>query len=670
MLRLYGRAALRTTLPRQHLLLPLSARRSYSDHPVSVRVHHILRRVRSDPKPTWNQLSNDLRDLMNALASTEGYASQSAGSGGYGQTQTSNVAMFLRTPPEVLYYTRGFNAGKAAMSLAFIGFVIYLVVTSRDRGMVDLQALSGMSDQFEEYDSMGRPIRAKGELPPKRTTLNDVIGCEEAKTELQDVVDYLRNPHKYEEMGCEMPKGILMIGPPGVGKTLMARALAGEAGVPYLVTDGASFDQVFVGIGTLRVQKLFERARQIAPCIIFIDEIDAVGSKRDEPMNVRRNTLNQLLVEMDGFKGNEGILVMGATNLPDILDSALLRPGRFDRTVQVDPPDRAARTELIKYYLKNRAGVCVDTKTLDALAGSTAGLTGADIKNLVNLAAIEAVQKGDINITANHLAEAVEVVRMGRKNEHLEINEETRKLTAYHEAGHAILSLYTEGSDPIYKATLVPRGGALGMVSNTPTDEHLISKQKLSAFMDMAMGGRAAEELIFGKDYITQGAGNDFMKATQIARQMVTQYGMSEKVGKVWYSERDLALELSPETQDLIDHEIQQILQTSYDRATRVLKERKVEHDLLAKALLTHDTLDAEEIKQLIGFDPKLKTQPSMCDGQATFIPKLPSRVPVSTGSPRTEPTKKTDPAGDNLKKPMHKPLPNLSPTLATDTGN
>eukprot|EP00808_Paulinella_micropora_P002360 g34737.t1 len=631
---------------------------------VAEEVGRIQQRVRTYPRPTWNELSHDLQFLLSSVPRSSPAPTSLSGLGGAGAALSSETT---------LHYTR---PGWRASDL-FSGFLLLVAPIAawrltHDKGSaIDLQALSGMSDQFEEYDHLGRPAHAKSTAKPKRTTLDDVIGCHEAKTELEDIVGYLREPEKYQEMGCEMPKGILMVGPPGVGKTLMARALAGEAGVPYLVTDGASFDQVFVGIGTLRVQKLFQRARQIAPCIIFIDEIDAVGSKRDEPMNVRRNTLNQLLVEMDGFKGNEGILVMAATNLPEILDSALLRPGRFDRTVQVDAPDRRTRAELISYYLKNRETLDVTDKALDILAGSTAGLTGADIKNMVNMAAIEAVKGNSDGISLKHLAEVVEIVRMGRRSEGLEISEQTRKLTAWHEAGHAIISLYTQGSDPIYKATLVPRGGALGMVSSTPTDEYLISKQKLSAFMDMAMGGRAAEELIFGEDFITQGAGNDFMKATNIARQMVTQYGMNDKVGKVFYTEEFMNRELAESTQDLINHEVQVILQASYDRAKRVLLEHKREHKLLAEALLVKETLDMNEIMELLQFDPKQKTQPSMCDGEATpLISKEEARTAKSKSpAPRkskTTPDPEVKPQGGTVQEPITPKI--LAPSLATDS--
>jgi ATP-dependent metalloprotease len=387
-------------------------------------------------------------------------------------------------------------------------------------------------------------------------------------------------------------------------------------------------------------------------------------------MNVRRNTLNQLLVEMDGFKNNEGILVIAATNLPEVLDSALLRPGRFDRQVRVDPPNKKARQELLEYYLKSRHSADIDEEALGTLAGSCTGFTGADIKNMVNMAAIEAVKAGAEEITTAHLAEALEVIRMGRKNAHLDINKDTLSLTAYHEAGHAILSLYTKGSDPIYKATLVPRGGALGMVSNTPTDEHLISKQKLSAFMDMAMGGRAAEELIFGEDYITQGAGNDFMKATKIAQQMVTQYGMSEKIGRMYYSEKDVDKELSERTQDLINGEVQTILQASYDRAKRVLTERKREHELLAKALLENDTLTAAEIKDIIGFDAQYQTEPSMCVGDTPkeLPPRKDKSLEVSLRRrqrdiPPPSTTKESQSKEEEVEQPSYR---KLAPTLAT----
>jgi ATP-dependent metalloprotease len=378
-------------------------------------------------------------------------------------------------------------------------------------------------------------------------TFNDVMGNMDAKEELADLVDYLRNPAKYEEMGIKLPKGILLAvrhthrnkkmntymlmyaclnvqthtqcmhvhiyihmhvhihihtqGPPGTGKTLLARALAGEAEVPFISVNGSSFVQMFAGLGAQRVRKLFARARELSPCIIFIDEIDALGTRRDQPQNYSRQTLNQLLGEMDGFSGTSGVIVVGATNLAHTLDPALVRPGRFDRTVEVTVPDRKVRKQIIQHYLRDKMHQDVD---LDLIAANTTGFTGAEIFNLVNRAGIEAVKGGEKLIRNQALIEAHETIVMGRASKDMQVTPQTRKIVAYHEAGHAMVSLYTSGSNPIYKATILPRGQALGFVAHTREDEHLLSKESMMAHLDVCMGGRAAEEIIFGERQITQ----------------------------------------------------------------------------------------------------------------------------------------------------------------------
>lgn len=433
------------------------------------------------------------------------------------------------------------------------------------------------------------------------TTFADVKGNNDAKEELKDLVDYLRDPYKYQRMGLDLPKGILLDGPPGTGKTLLARALAGEAGVPFITANGSSFDQVFVGLGAQRIRKLFTRAREIAPCIVFIDEIDAVGTRRNSPNNYSKQTLNQLLGEMDGFKPNSGVIILGATNLAESLDPALIRPGRFDRKVKIVLPDKKVRQEIIELYLKDNAAEDVDVVLLSA---GTTGMTGSDLKQLVNRAGIETVKKNETKISMSALIDAKETITMGRANNDMQISKETLKTVAFHEAGHALVAIYTKGSQPIYKATILPRGGALGFVAYTPKDEHLGSKENYMAQMDVCMGGRAAEEIILGIDKVSQGASNDFQQASRIARMMVTQFGMSEKVGKVYYSENDSEVQKSSaQTRELIDNEVRKLIDESFDRAKKLLLKYSTQHHILANTLLEEETLSVNQIKNVIGFN-------------------------------------------------------------------
>lgn len=436
-------------------------------------------------------------------------------------------------------------------------------------------------------------------------TFEDVKGNEDAKEELSDLVDYLRNPEKYEEMGLKIPKGVLLAGPPGTGKTLLARALAGEAEVPFINVNGSSFVQMFAGLGAQRVRRLFARARELSPCIIFIDEVDALGVRRDSPQNHTRQTLNQLLGEMDGFQNSTGVIVVGATNLAHTLDAALTRPGRFDRTVQITLPDKKIRLEMLQHYLKDKG--TGDVK-LDTLASATTGFTGADLFQLVNRAGIEAVKKGKKKISHADLIESQETIIMGRANKDKRMSKLTKEMVAYHEAGHALVSLYTDGANPIYKATVLPRGGALGFVAHTPKDEFLKSKHAMLADIDVCMGGRAAEELMFGIDKVTQGASNDFQQATRTATNMVARYGMSNEIGKVYHSAEDLE-KLSPGELEKINGEVKKLLDESYSRAMKVLTDNTKQHKQLAEALLKEETLTVAQIKECIGFkEPILKS--------------------------------------------------------------
>ncbi|XP_038973430.1 ATP-dependent zinc metalloprotease FTSH 11, chloroplastic/mitochondrial isoform X3 [Phoenix dactylifera] len=422
------------------------------------------------------------------------------------------------------------------------------------------------------------PKELNKEIMPEKNvkTFKDVKGCDDAKQELEEVVEYLKNPTKFTRLGGKLPKGILLTGAPGTGKTLLAKAIAGEAGVPFFYRAGSEFEEMFVGVGARRVRSLFQAAKKKAPCIIFIDEIDAVGSTRKQWEGHTKKTLHQLLVEMDGFEQNEGIILMAATNLPDILDPALTRPGRFDRHIVVPNPDVRGRQEILELYLEDKP--LADDVDINAIARGTPGFNGADLANLVNIAAIKAAVEGAEKLTAAQLEFAKDRIIMGTERKTMFITEESKKLTAYHESGHAIVALNTDGSHPIHKATMMPRGSALGMVTQLPSqDETSISKKQLLARLDVCMGGRVAEELIFGEECITTGASNDLQTATELAQYMVSTCGMSNAIGPVYVKERS-----GSEMQSRIDAEHEKALHA------------------LANALLEYETLTADEIKQIL----------------------------------------------------------------------
>ncbi|XP_053118444.1 ATP-dependent zinc metalloprotease YME1L1 isoform X2 [Hemicordylus capensis] len=429
----------------------------------------------------------------------------------------------------------------------------------------------------------------------KNVTFEHIKGVEEAKQELQEVVEFLRNPDKFTILGGKLPKGILLVGPPGTGKTLLARAVAGEADVPFYYASGSEFDEMFVGVGASRIRNLFREAKANAPCVIFIDELDSVGGKRIEsPMHpYSRQTINQLLAEMDGFKPNEGVIIIGATNFPEALDNALIRPGRFDMQVTVPRPDVRGRTEILKWYLnKIKYDQSIDA---EIIARGTVGFSGAELENLVNQAALKAAVDGKDMVTMKELEFSKDKILMGPERRSVEIDDKNKILTAYHESGHAIIAYYTKDAMPINKATIMPRGPTLGHVSLLPeNDRWSETRSQLLAQMDVSMGGRVAEELIFGGDHITTGASSDFDNATKIAKLMVTKFGMSEKLGVMTYTDTG---KLSPETQSAIEQEIRTLLKDSYERAKNILKTHAKEHKNLAEALLTYETLDAKEIQ-------------------------------------------------------------------------
>ncbi|XP_025036578.1 ATP-dependent zinc metalloprotease YME1L1 isoform X3 [Pelodiscus sinensis] len=429
----------------------------------------------------------------------------------------------------------------------------------------------------------------------KNVTFEHVKGVEEAKQELQEVVEFLKNPQKFTVLGGKLPKGILLVGPPGTGKTLLARAVAGEADVPFYYASGSEFDEMFVGVGASRIRNLFREAKANAPCVIFIDELDSVGGKRIEsPMHpYSRQTINQLLAEMDGFKPNEGVIIIGATNFPEALDNALIRPGRFDMQVTVPRPDVRGRTEILKWYLnKIKYDQAIDP---EIIARGTVGFSGAELENLVNQAALKAAVDGKDMVSMKELEFSKDKILMGPERRSVEIDDKNKTITAYHESGHAIIAYYTKDAMPINKATIMPRGPTLGHVSLLPeNDRWSETRSQLLAQMDVSMGGRVAEELIFGSDHITTGASSDFDNATKIAKMMVTRFGMSEKLGVMTYSD---TAKLSPETQSAIEQEIRTLLRDSYERAKNILKIHAKEHKNLAEALLTYETLDAKEIQ-------------------------------------------------------------------------
>ena len=447
----------------------------------------------------------------------------------------------------------------------------------------------------------------------KKATFNDVAGIDEAKEEVEEVVEYLKNPKKFMKLGGKIPRGVLLVGSPGTGKTLLARAIAGEADVPFFTISGSDFVEMFVGVGASRVRDMFEQGKKNAPCIIFIDELDAVGRSRGAGLgggnDEREQTLNQILVEMDGFETNDGVIIIAATNRPDVLDPALLRPGRFDRQVIVPLPDIVGRGKILKIHSKKiSTGPDVKLKTV---AKGTPGFSGADLANLVNEAALLAARKNKRIVTMQEFEEAKDKVMMGPERKSMVMTEEDKKLTAYHEGGHAIVALNEKASDPIHKATIIPRGRALGVVWTIPErDKYSHSREYLEANISKAMGGRIAEELIFGHDKVTSGASSDIQMATKLAKDMVTRFGMSDQLGPLTYGENEDEVflgrsitrhqQMSEETAKKIDTEIKRIVDEGYKKAKKILTEKIDDLHKLAKALLVYETLSGEEISDII----------------------------------------------------------------------
>jgi len=446
-----------------------------------------------------------------------------------------------------------------------------------------------------------------------KITFNDVAGIEEAKQEVSELVEFLRDPGKFQKLGGKIPSGVLMVGSPGTGKTLLAKAIAGEAKVPFFTISGSDFVEMFVGVGASRVRDMFEQAKKHSPCIIFIDEIDAVGRHRGAGLggghDEREQTLNQLLVEMDGFEGNEGVIVIAATNRPDVLDPALLRPGRFDRQVVVPLPDIRGREQILKVHMRKVA--LGDNVKANIIARGTPGFSGADLSNLVNEAALFAARADKKLVDMEEFEKAKDKIMMGAERRSLVMSEEEKKLTAYHEAGHAIVGRLVPSHDPVYKVTIIPRGRALGVTMFLPEEDRLsYSKELLESQISSLFGGRIAEELIFDASKVTTGASNDIERATQLARNMVTKWGLSEKLGPLTYSEEDGEVFLgrsvtqhkaiSDETAHTIDEEIRNIVDKNYKRSERLLKKNLKKLHLMADALIKYETIDSDQIDDIM----------------------------------------------------------------------
>ena len=458
-----------------------------------------------------------------------------------------------------------------------------------------------------------------------KVTFSDVAGVDEAKEEVSELVDFLRDPAKFQKLGGKIPRGVLMVGSPGTGKTLLARAIAGEAKVPFFTISGSDFVEMFVGVGASRVRDMFEQAKKHAPCIIFIDEIDAVGRHRGAGLggghDEREQTLNQLLVEMDGFEGNEGVIVIAATNRPDVLDPALLRPGRFDRQVVVPLPDIRGREQILKVHMRK---IPLDRNVeASVIARGTPGFSGADLANLVNEAALFAARANRRTVDMEQFEKAKDKIMMGSERRSMVMSDEEKRLTAYHEAGHAIVGLLVPSHDPVYKVTIIPRGRALGVTMFLPEeDRYSFSKERLESQISSLFGGRNAEELIFGPDSVTTGASNDIQRATELARNMVTRWGLSDKLGPLTYSEEEGEVFLghsvtrhktvSDQTQDLIDEEVRHIVDRNYKRSTKILRENEQKLHVMADALIRYETIDTDQIKDIMeGREPRPPQDPT-----------------------------------------------------------
>ncbi|WP_159586163.1 ATP-dependent zinc metalloprotease FtsH [Chelativorans xinjiangense] len=493
-----------------------------------------------------------------------------------------------------------------------------------------------------------------------RVTFQDVAGVDEAKEDLEEIVEFLRDPQKFQRLGGKIPRGVLLVGPPGTGKTLLARSVAGEANVPFFTISGSDFVEMFVGVGASRVRDMFEQAKKNAPCIIFIDEIDAVGRHRGAGLgggnDEREQTLNQLLVEMDGFEANEGIILIAATNRPDVLDPALLRPGRFDRQVVVPNPDIAGREKILKVHVRNVP--LAPNVDLKIVARGTPGFSGADLANLVNEAALMAARRNKRLVTMAEFEDAKDKVMMGAERRSHAMTQEEKELTAFHEAGHAVVALNTPSSDPVHKATIIPRGRALGMVMQLPEgDRYSMSYKWMISRLATMMGGRVAEEIKFGKENITSGAASDIEQATKLARAMVTQWGFSDKLGQVAYGENQEEVflghsvarhqNMSQETQQKIDEEVRRLIDEAYTKAREILTKKKKEWIAVAEGLLEYETLSGDEIRAIIrGEKPSRDLGDDTPPSRGSTVPKAGARKENKKGGEEPDAGMEPQPQG------------------------
>ncbi|EGQ9417560.1 ATP-dependent zinc metalloprotease FtsH [Vibrio cholerae] len=497
-----------------------------------------------------------------------------------------------------------------------------------------------------------------------KTTFNDVAGCDEAKEDVKELVDYLRDPSRFQKLGGKIPTGVLMVGPPGTGKTLLAKAIAGEAKVPFFTISGSDFVEMFVGVGASRVRDMFEQAKKASPCIIFIDEIDAVGRQRGAGVggghDEREQTLNQMLVEMDGFEGNEGIIVIAATNRPDVLDPALLRPGRFDRQVVVGLPDVRGREQILKVHMR-KVPLANDVEP-SLIARGTPGFSGADLANLVNEAALFAARGNKRNVSMVEFELAKDKIMMGAERRSMVMSEEIKESTAYHEAGHAVVGRLVPEHDPVYKVSIIPRGRALGVTMYLPEQDRVsMSKQHLESMISSLYGGRLAEELIYGKEKVSTGASNDIERATEIARKMVTQWGFSEKLGPMLYAEDEGEVflgrsvtqtkHMSDDTAKLIDDEVRQIIDRNYERARQIIMDNMDIMHAMKDALMKYETIDAGQIDDLMARKPVIREPAGWGDQSKTPSEPEVKAEPEAKAEESTAETASSDVATASEKK-------------------